>query len=120
MIVGNVNFVKKVVFPLDILPVIMLGAPLFNAVMATLVLVALGFVLGTPVTWKIIYLPFALAPVALLTLGAARFLASLGVFLRDTGQIVALGMTILMFASPIFYPPTYFPPVGAAFSISTR
>jgi lipopolysaccharide transport system permease protein len=87
----------------------MLGAALFNAVMATLMLVALGFVLGTPVTWKIIYLPLAVAPIALLTLGAAWFLASLSVFLRDTGQIVALGITILMFASPIFYPPEGLP-----------
>ena len=99
------------VFPLDILPVVSLASALFNAAVGTVVLIVITFVLGTPISWKIIYLPIILLPVLLLTLGVAWFLASLGVYVRDTAQIVALAVTALMFFSPIFYPAQMLPEV---------
>lgn len=103
LLVAQVNYVKKVVFPLEILPVISLGAALFNAAIGLVVLIVLGLVLGTPVSWKIIYFPVIVTPVVLFSLGLSWFLASLGVYVRDTAQIVGLGVTMLMFLTPIFY-----------------
>ncbi len=105
LIISNINYVKKVVFPLETLSVVSLGSALFNTGIGLLVLVALGFVVGTPVSWKIVYLPVIILPVVLLTLGLSWFLASIGVYIRDTAQIVMLGVTMMMFLSPIFYPP---------------
>jgi lipopolysaccharide transport system permease protein len=104
LILSNVNYVKKVVFPLEILPVVALGASLFHFVISLIVWV--GFYLiffGLP-NYTIIYLPLVIFPIVLMTLGFSWFLASLGVYLRDVGQIIGIITTVLMFLSPIFYP----------------
>jgi lipopolysaccharide transport system permease protein len=59
--------------------------------------------------WTIIFLPLVLLPLMVLTLGIAWGLASLGVFLRDVSQPIGLIMTVLLFASPVFYPTTALP-----------
>ena len=109
LIIGNVNYVKKVVFPLDVLPVVAVGTALFNAGIGVGVFVVLAFAMGTPISPTIIWLPLALAPVALLALGTTWFLASFGVFVRDTAQVIGLLLTALMFFSPIFYPAAALP-----------
>lgn len=104
IIVGNVNYVKKVVFPLEILPLTSMGTALVNASISYLILLIglLGF-LGT-IQWTIIFLPIVLLPLIFLALGLSWIISSLGVFLRDIGQIVSIGITAVMFLSPIFYP----------------
>ena len=104
LIVGNPSFVKKAVFPLEILPVAALGAALFHAAVSLLILICgVGIFLGgASVTW--IAVPLVLAPVALLGLGVGWFLASLGVYLRDINQIIGVVLQILFFMTPIFYP----------------
>jgi len=109
LVIGNSNYVKKVVFPLDVLPVVAVGASLFNAAIGVGVFVVLASAMGTPIASTIIWLPLAFAPVALLALGVTWFLASLGVFVRDTAQVVGLLLTALMFFSPIFYPAAALP-----------
>jgi lipopolysaccharide transport system permease protein len=66
------------------------------------------------VPWTVIYLPLVIVPQVLLTAGLAWFLAALGVFVRDLGQIIGYLLTVLMFITPIFYPENALPPFAAA------
>lgn len=109
LILANVNFVKKVVFPLEILPVVALGSALFHAAISLAVLLAFSFVLHLSLSWTIMLLPFVLLPLLLLTLGAAWFLSATGVYVRDIAQITGLFTTVLMFLSPVFYPASALP-----------
>jgi len=104
LITSNANYVKKVVFPLEILPIVILGSALFHALISLLILV-IGVFLSTGVfNWTIVLFPIVLLPLCLFSLGLAWFLASLGVYVRDVGQIVSVMIPALMFLSPIFYP----------------
>ena len=109
LIVGNVSYVKKIVFPLEILPVIAVGAALFHAIVSFFVLAVVFIVLNGYLQCTAIFLPLVLLPLIVLTLGIAWGLASLGVFLRDVAQPIGLIMTVLLFASPVFYPLTALP-----------
>lgn len=109
LILLNVNYVKKVVFPLEILPVVSLGGGLFHGVISFVVwlLVYLVFFGMPPATaWLF---PLVLLPMLLLIMGLSWFLASLGVYLRDVSQVVILLTTAMMFLSPIFYPVSALP-----------
>jgi lipopolysaccharide transport system permease protein len=104
LIVSHTNYVKKVIFPLEILPWVNMGAALFHALMSLLVI--LVFTLGVygALPWTVITLPVILFPFVLLTMGLCWFLASLGVFLRDMQQTVGLLTNALLFLSPVLYP----------------
>ncbi|WP_236995602.1 ABC transporter permease [Vreelandella populi] len=104
LILGSSNYVKKVVFPLEILPAIALGGAIFHTAISLLVLqVAYLFFTGIP-PWTIVLTPFVFFPLAILSLGVAWMLAALGVFLRDIGQFIGVIITVLLFLSPIFFP----------------
>lgn len=109
MIIGNVNYVKKVVFPLEILPVIAMLAALFHTAISLGVLLAAYVLFKGFVHWTAIFIPFVFFPLILLSLGMAWILASLGVFLRDVGQTIGLLTTVMMFLAPVFYPLTAVP-----------
>ena len=110
LIVGNVNYVKKVVFPLEILPVVAACAALFHALVSlTVWLMAYTLLIGVP-HWHVLFLPLVLFPLLVLALGLAWFLAALGVFLRDVGQTVAIITTMMMFLAPVFFPVKNLPP----------
>lgn len=109
LILSNVNYVKKVVFPLEILPVVAMGSALFHTVASLIVLFVAMLVLHSGIPWTAVFLPLVLVPLILIVLGLAWFLASLGVFLRDVGQTIGLLTTVLMFVSPIFFPITAIP-----------
>ena len=109
LILANVNYVKKVIFPLEILPWVTLGAALFHAFISLVVWIGaycLFFGLPHP---TILFFPFILIPLCFFIIGVSWALASLGVYLRDVSQIVGLLTTVLMFLSPIFYPITALP-----------
>jgi lipopolysaccharide transport system permease protein len=109
LILGNVNYVKKVVFPLEILPVVAAGAALFHTGISLVVLLGSCAIYKGFVHWTAIFAPFVFLPLALLGLGLAWILASLGVYLRDLGQAIGLVTTALLFLSPVFYPFTAVP-----------
>lgn len=110
LIVGNVNYVKKVVFSLEILPVVAACAALFHALVSLMVwLMAYTLLIGVP-HWHVLFLPLVLFPLLVLALGVAWFLAALGVFLRDVGQTVAIITTMMMFLAPVFFPVKNLPP----------
>lgn len=104
LILSNVNYVKKVVFPLEILPVIAVGAALFHNLISLVVLLAAFALFNGYLHWTAILTPLVLLPLVILTLGLGWMLASLGVFLRDVGQTIGIITTVLMFLSPVFYP----------------
>ena len=109
LILSNVNYVKKVVFPLDVLPVIAMGAALFHASISLAVLLIAFALFNGYLHWTIIFIPVVLLPLVILTLGVAWIFASLGVFLRDVGQTVGIITTMMLFLAPIFYPVTALP-----------
>lgn len=109
MIVSNANFVKKVVFPLEILPAVAMGTALFQSLVSLAVLLAALFLLNGFLHWTVLLSPLVLLPLVAATLGFAWALASLGVFLRDVGHIIGIVTTILLFVSPIFYPVSALP-----------
>lgn len=109
LILSNVNYVKKVVFPIEILPVIAMGAALFHSFISLGVLLAAFALFNGYLHWTVIFIPLVLLPLVVLTLGLAWILASLGVFLRDVGPTIAIITTVLMFLSPVFYPITAVP-----------
>lgn len=104
LILSNVNYVKKVVFPIEILPVVAVGAALFHCLISLGVLLAAFLLFNGHLHWTAVFTPLILLPLVLLTTGLAWMLASLGVFLRDAGQTVSIITTVLMFLSPVFYP----------------
>lgn len=104
LILSNINYVKKVVYPIEILTIISMGTALFHTFVSMIVLAISFLVFNGHLYWTIVYAPIILFPLILLTLGLSWMLASLGVFIRDVGQSVALLTTTLMFLSPVFYP----------------
>lgn len=104
LILSNVNYVKKVIFPLEILPVIAMGSALFHTLVSMVVLLCAMLILGSGLSWTIVFFPLVVFPLLLATLGVAWFLAALGVYARDIAQITGMATTVLMFLSPVFYP----------------
>ncbi|MES0857698.1 ABC transporter permease [Geobacillus sp. G4] len=104
LITGNVNYVKKVVFPLEILPIVILGSSLFHLGINIVILIIAILIFTGKIYWTVILLPLVLLPICLFTLGLGWFLASLGVYIRDIGQVMSVVISALMFLSPIFYP----------------
>jgi lipopolysaccharide transport system permease protein len=109
LILGNVSYVKKVVFPLEILPWVAMGSALFHAVVSIAVLLAFFGVTNAHLNWTVVFLPAVLLPLVLMTMGAAWFLSATGVYLRDVGQTVGIVTTIMLFLSPVFYPVSALP-----------
>lgn len=111
LIISNVNYVKKVVFPLEILPFVALLSALFHGAISLGVwLIAYLVLFGMPHT-TVLYLPLIVLPLMFFIMGLSWALASLGVYLRDVGQIIGVITTVLLFLSPIFFPATALPEV---------
>lgn len=103
LIINVPNYVKKVVFPLEILPVSALGAALFHGTISLTILLIANLLLNGMLPWTLVFLPLVLLPLLCFTLGFAWFLASLGVFVRDMTYTIALVVQVLFFTTPIFY-----------------
>lgn len=109
LVLSNVNYVKKVVFPLEILPVISMGAALFHGLVSLGVLLVAFFLFNGFVHWTVLFAPLVMLPLVMLTLGLAWMFASMGVFLRDVGQTIGIITMVMMFLAPVFYPITALP-----------
>lgn len=110
LILYNVNYVKKIVFPLEVLPWVAMGSALFHAAVSSLVLLLFFAAVNHYVNWSAVYLPVIVFPLVVLTVGLSWFLASLAVYLRDVGQTISIITSVLMFMSPVFYPIAALPP----------
>jgi len=110
LILSNTNYVKKVVFPLEILPWVAFGSALFHACISLLVwLVAYTILFGIPHA-TVLLLPLVMLPLPFFIMGLSWGLASLGVYLRDASQFIGILTTTLMFLSPVFYAADTLPP----------
>ena len=115
LVTSNANYVKRVIFPLEVLPWVAIGAAAFHAVVSILVLLlGLYFMTGgIPLTALLI--PIVFVPLMFLTLGFTWLFAASGVYFRDLSQLSGLVSTILMFLSPVFYPLSAIPDAYRAF-----
>ncbi|OEF94375.1 ABC transporter permease [Vibrio splendidus] len=104
LMLSNTNYVKKIVFPLEILPWIAIANAVFHGLISLLVLsIAQLAVLGY-IPWTMSLLPLVLAPFLFGLMGFCWLLAAAGVYLRDLGQLMGIVTTVLMFTSPLFFP----------------
>jgi lipopolysaccharide transport system permease protein len=106
---GYPSFVKKIIFPLEILPVVPLGAALVHAGFNFLILTAALAWIGKLQITALLF-PLLLTPLIMFALGLSWFLAAWGVFIKDMTQIVPLLVQMLLFMSPVFYPVQAVPP----------
>lgn len=109
LIISNVNYVKKVVFPLEILPFVSLLSALFHGLISLAVwLLAYVIFFGLP-HLTVLYLPLVAVPLSMFIMGFSWMLASLGVFIRDVVHFTGVFTTMLVFLSPVFYPVSALP-----------
>lgn len=113
LVIGNPSYVKKIVFPLEVLPWVSVTSAFFHGLVSLAVLVLFVFFTnwGVPLTFPLVVVVFV--PLAVLCLGVGWFLAGLGVYLRDIGQIVGVLTTAMMFTAPVFFPADRF--AGSSF-----
>jgi len=109
LIVGMTTYVKKVVFPLEILPVVAVGVALINSLINICLLIIATLIINHTVSPTLILLPLAYLPLLLFCLGVSWFLSSLGVYIRDIAQGIGIVVQILFFLTPIVYPVTSVP-----------
>lgn len=109
LITEQPNLVKKVIFPLQILPWMTLLAALFNALISILVLLCGILLMRGHISIHILAVPVVIACFIPLLLGLSWFLSALGVYIRDTHNIIGLVLTPMLFLSPIFYPASALP-----------
>lgn len=104
LITGNSQYVKKVVFPLEILSLVTLANALFHMLLGLLILLVIYVVTGNTLHWTILLTPVVLFPFIIFLLGASWFVSVLGVYVRDLGQVIGVLMTVLMFLCSIVFP----------------
>lgn len=104
LILSRANYVKKVVFPLEVLPWVSLGVALFQMSMSLTGLLLFYGLSHRSLNWTVIVFPLLIAPLGLIALGISWFLASVGVFVRDVGHAMGFVSSLLLFLAPVFYP----------------
>jgi lipopolysaccharide transport system permease protein len=104
LITSRPNYVKKVVFPLEILPWMALCSALLHLLVSVVVLLAFCLIGGVAVHAGTVLIPLVLLPLVLETIGFTWLLAALGVYLRDLSQGITVVSTVALFLSPVFYP----------------
>jgi lipopolysaccharide transport system permease protein len=104
LITTNPNFVKKVVFPLELLIWVPIGSAVFHLFLGSIAWAAIALIINGSLPWTILFLPIVIAPLILLLLGITWFLSGLGVYVRDIAQLTAIFTQVLMFFSPVLYP----------------
>jgi lipopolysaccharide transport system permease protein len=109
LIISNVNYVKKVAFPLEILPWVALGSALFHTAISLVVLLLAQLLFNQQIPYTAVLLPVVLLPLVLGTMGLAWFLSAMGVYLRDIGQVTSMFTTVMLFVSAVFFPITALP-----------
>jgi lipopolysaccharide transport system permease protein len=104
LVTSSPNYVKKIVFPLDMLAWVVVSSAALHFVVGFAVLLGIAGLFGEGVRLAALLTPLVLLPLLLFTTGLTWILASLGVYLRDIAQVVTVATTILMFLSPLFFP----------------
>lgn len=109
LVLSNANYVKKVIFPLEVLSIVSLGVAVFHSLVSLLVWMAFYSIFITRPPLTIFLVPLILMPIVFISLGASWLLSSLGVFFRDVSQVIGVTITMLLFMSPVFFPVSALP-----------
>lgn len=109
LVVGNRNYVKKIVFPIRILSVVSVGTALFHSAISLLVLLIFTWFVFGKIPLTFVLAPLVFAPLVVMALGLSWFMAAVGVYFRDIGQIVPPLLTATLFLSPILFPRAVMP-----------
>lgn len=109
IIVSQPNYVKKVVFPLEILPWVALCSALLHFLVSLGLLLIFCIFSGVSLKAPVVFIPVIMLPLLLMTLGLTWLFSALGVYLRDIAQGMGVVTTVLMFLSPVFYKTSAFP-----------
>jgi lipopolysaccharide transport system permease protein len=110
LILGNPSYVKKVIFPLDVLGMVSVGNAAFHAAISMMALVMFELIALQRVPLTILWLPLVCLPLLMGTLACTWLLSAAGVFIRDLSQLISTLINMLMFLSPIFFPISSLPP----------
>ncbi|WP_232310287.1 ABC transporter permease [Pseudoxanthomonas mexicana] len=109
LVTNNVSYVKKFMFPLEILPWPIAGSAMFHAMVSFLVLLLAQVVVGQGVPWTAGLFPVVVAPLLVVGMGVMWLIASTAVYVRDIAMVTGLVVTALMFLAPVFYPASALP-----------
>lgn len=110
LILSSPNYVKRVAFPVQLLPAVVAGSSLFHATIGMAILLGLRwFILGS-LPPEVFYLPLIWLPLVIFTVALALIIAAAGVFIRDLGHAVGLVLNVIFFLSAVIYPAAVIPP----------
>lgn len=104
LIKGNVNLVKRVVFPLEVLPLNLVITSIYQQLVGFVLLLPLAYLINGSLYWTLVYVPLIIIIEALLYMGSCWIWASLSVYLPDLRQVTSLLLSAMMFLIPLFYP----------------
>ena len=111
LITGNAQYVKKVVFPLEILSLVSIANAVFHMFLGVCILIVIYLLTGNTLHLTMLLIPVVLAPLVVFLLGVSWFVSVLGVYVRDLSQVMGVFMTVLLFMGPIVYPFNLIPAV---------
>jgi lipopolysaccharide transport system permease protein len=120
LVTGNPSYVKKIVFPLEVLPWVSVISAAFHALISLAVLLLFVLLTNGAIPYTFLLVIPVLLPLGVLCLAVGWFLASLGVYLRDVGQIVGVVTTAMMFTAPVFFPINRFEGTGFAYLVKAN
>lgn len=109
LIVSNTNYVKKVIFPLEMLPVVATCSALFNFVVSFIILILAKLILYHNVSATLYMIFLAMIPLVIMAVGLGLFISAISVYLKDVGNVISVLVTVLMYLSPVFFPLTAVP-----------
>ena len=109
LIVSNTNYVKKVIFPLEMLPVVATCSAHFNFVVSFIILILAKLILYHNVSATLYMIFLAMIPLVIMAVGLGLFISAISVYLKDVGNVISVLVTVLMYLSPVFFPLTAVP-----------
>ncbi|MFC5354281.1 ABC transporter permease [Azospirillum himalayense] len=109
IMLASANLVKRVRFPVHLIPVVSINAALIIAAINLALLLAFAFAVGEADAFAVLFLPLILVPLYLFALGIGWLFSSVAVFFRDLGQIAPVLVQVMMFMAPVFYPASIIP-----------
>jgi len=109
LVVSSTQYVKKVIFPLEVIAWVTVGSALFHWLVSFVILLAFFVIAHGAINFSVVYVPIIILPFVLFLVGMVWLLAAVGTYLRDIGQIIGVVVTVTLFLSPIFYPVSALP-----------
>lgn len=103
LIAANANYVKKVIFPLELLSVVITLTALFNSFISLIVLVIAKFILTHTVSVTLPLVVVVYIPLVIFTVGVSLMLSAMSVYLKDIASVISVVITVLMYVSPVFF-----------------